>query len=244
MAYSSTLVAPSLLVAALPASRFHGPGFGAFDRSGTRAGRVFALGRLFFRHDRRRLGRRTAIGGHEFHDIGAVFSLAETREAHLGAIGEGARAGQPFVHRFPGPGAALAGQRRAVGEARGVAADRLAHHAIKVRADAVGAALVDRVTRGALGEDFLARRGIRAGKQRAEVGARIGTAFFGCAFDEVARLFRVLGAIGMEIHARNDGAAQCHDTGGKDPACSGVETIVHCVKYPAKIGWSDGCAPL
>ncbi len=123
-------------------------------------------------------------------------------------------------------------------------ADRRAHHAVEIRTDAIGPALIDRVARGAFGEDLFAGRGIGAGQQRAEIRTLVGAAFLGCALDEITSFFGMLGAIGMEIHARNDGGAQRHDSSAKDPASSGVETIVHCVKYPAKIGWSDGCAPL
>ena len=102
------------------------------------------------------------------------------------------------------------------------------------------------MTRGALGENLLAGSRIRAREERTEVRPRIGATFFGLAFDEIARFdaFRQFAGIGMEKHARRDGGAQRHDSSAKDPACSGVETIVHYVNYPAKFGWSDGCAPL
>ena len=111
-------------------------------------------------------------------------------------------------------------------------ADRLAHYAVEVGADTVGAALVDGVAGAAFGEDFFTGSRIGAGQKRAEVGTGIGAAFFFRTFDEEAPfpVFEFLMPVGVEIHARSDGCAERDDAGKENPAGSGVETIVHCVK--------------
>ena len=112
-----------------------------------------------------------------------------------------------------------------------MAGDSLAHRAIKIRADAIGAALFDRMAGGAFGEDRLARSRIGVGQKCAEIRPRIRARIAFLALHEIAR-FRALwqfAAVRMEIHARCDRAAERDDTGEKDPAGGGVETVVHCV---------------
>ena len=104
------------------------------------------------------------VGTHRVHigDHGrAVFDAGKPREAHLGAVGEGARALQPLVEILEGPVAAMVGECGRIGKARFMRRDRQADHAIEIGSDTAGAALVDRVAGNALGEHLLALGDIR-----------------------------------------------------------------------------------
>ena len=111
-----------------------------------------------------------------------------------------------------------------------------AHHAIQIRTDAVGAALVGRVARRALGEHRLTC-GDRYGFQV----QRFLDRHFGFAagifrrVDEIARLlpFVQFGIVGMENLAAEAGKAKGADTGKQRPAGDGVETVVH--DYPKSL---------
>ncbi len=120
---------------------------------------------------------------------------------------------QPIEQVLVGPLAAMARERIRIGEARGVLADRLADHPVKVRADPGRAALVDRVTAGALGEDLLARRRIGGGEQRAEIGAGFLAAFLDHALDRVTHFLRTLGLVCVEDALAHGVEAKGDDSG-------------------------------
>src|SRR5690606_9199223 len=148
---------------------------------------------------------------------------------------EGARALQPGVHVLVSPLPAVLRQVGRIGEARRVLADRLAEHAPQVRADAVGAALVDSVASGTFGKHGLARRGIAAGEQRRERRALVGRAFLDHPFDRKAHRLGTVWLVALEIHAADDGQAKGNDTGKEGPAGDGVEAIGHRWRVLARV---------
>src|SRR3546814_15278801 len=107
-----------------------------------------------------------------------------------------ARAGQPFVHLFEVPASAHAREDRGEGEAMLAVADFLAQRAKEVRTDAVGAARIDRVARGALREHRLALRRVGGGEQ---IGERHGR--FAAAGASLGILDRIAGLFGTGASA-------------------------------------------
>ncbi len=102
----------------------------------------------------------------------------------------------------------------------------LADRGPEIGADAVGAALVDRVAGHAFGEHLLAGRNIGGREQRRDVRPRRG-ALSTLGLDTRNLIGRRLRRVGMEQLAADDASAQRDDTGKQRPARSGVETIAH-----------------
>src|SRR5690606_9251517 len=120
-----------------------------------------------------------------------------------------------------------AGEVAGIGEARGVLADSLSEDRVEVGADAVGATLLDRVARDALGENGFALRRISRGEQRAEIGSGVGRPCFLGAFDRISHLVRAVRLVGLEVEAAGDGQAEADDASEKGPAGDGIEAILH-----------------
>src|SRR3546814_16250254 len=102
--------------------------------------------------------------------MGTVLGARQARERHFRSRRELARAGQPCVHLFEVPASVDTRERCRKGKALLAVADFLAHRAIEVGADAIGAALVDGVARRAFGEFRFALRGVGRGEQ-IEIGS-------------------------------------------------------------------------
>ena len=117
--------------------------------------------------------------------VGAILRVRQAREGHLGARRELARAGQPGVELVEAPVAALGLERVGEGEAALALGDRFADRAVQVRADAVGAARIDRVARRALLEHFGALGGVGGREQAGDrhFGRRPAVAALGDALD-------------------------------------------------------------
>src|SRR5690606_30338191 len=117
------------------------------------------------------------------NQVGTIFRLAETSEAHLRARSERLRVVEPCVHVRIVPASAVTRQRGRIGETGHMLANALAEHAVKVRADTVRTALLSSVARGALGEDSFTLRRVSSSKKRSEVRSRFRAPFFSDAFN-------------------------------------------------------------
>ena len=110
-------------------------------------------------------------------------------------------------------------------------ADRLAHDAPQIRADAIGTALIDRVARLALGEDLLALRDQLIGTHHVH---GLGHAHFGRAaalffdaFNHIAHLLgvRAFRTVTVEIFVGQNRQAKADDARKEHPASGGVEKV-------------------
>src|SRR5579862_3105605 len=93
----------------------------------------------------RGFGKRQRIVGvrvEEVYDVGALFLIVDPRERHQRAWDITAGVLQPSIKRSEGPRAALCLQRCRVVEAS-KGGDRASDHAVKIRADIAGLALLE-----------------------------------------------------------------------------------------------------